>query len=241
MGQTDAVIAIFADYKAAKAAATAFPAAIFATKNPLGAAVRQPRDVPIAGTVLNFRRNCAIYGECDDADVFFKVVSGVVRTCRFLRDGRRQIDEFHVPGDVFGLEMGAARSLAAEAACDAVVISYRRRVIERLAAGNRAVSHQLFAYAMQNLARAQAHAAMLGQRTAAERLAAFLIDWAARCPGDRTVTLAMTRQDIADYLGLTIETVSRTLSGLQRRALIGLPSARQVVLVDSAGLRALNV
>ena len=81
---------------------------------------------------------------------------------------------------------------------------------------------------------------MLGHRTAAEKLAAFLIDWAKRCPGDPTVTLAMTRQDIADYLGLTIETVSRTLSGLQRRALIELPSARQVRLVDASALGALN-
>ena len=77
------------------------------------------------GPVLFFAQDRDIYGEGDDADVFFKVVSGVVRTCKFLSDGRRQIDSFHVAGDVFGLEAGAEHSLSAEAVCDCTVMSYR--------------------------------------------------------------------------------------------------------------------
>jgi CRP-like cAMP-binding protein len=76
-----------------------------------------------AGTVRNITGNRQIYGEGEDADAFFKVVSGVVRVCTFLSDGRRQIDAFHVSGDVFGLETGKAYSLSAEAVCASTLIS----------------------------------------------------------------------------------------------------------------------
>jgi CRP/FNR family nitrogen fixation transcriptional regulator len=192
------------------------------------------------GPVMHFAQDRDIYGEGDDADVFFKVVSGVVRTCKFLSDGRRQIDSFHVAGDVFGLEAGAEHTLCAEAVCDCTVISYRRRGLEMLAANDGSLSHQLFSYAMRSLARAQEHSLLLGRRSAVEKVAAFLIEWAEYAPESRVISLAMTRQDIADYLGLTMETVSRTLSQLERDGLIELPTARQIWIKNLAALRNLN-
>ena len=103
-----------------------------------------------------------------------------------------------------------------------------------------ALSRQMFAYAMQNMVRAQDHALLLGRKSAVEKVVAFLMEWAEHSPRSGTVALAMTRQDIADYLGLTIETVSRTLSQLERDAMIELPSARQIRFKDPAALRALN-
>lgn len=116
------------------------------------------RGPPVAGSVLDFVQNRVIYSEDDDANSFFKVALGVVRTCRFLSDGRRQIDAFYVAGDVFGLEAGSAHSFSAEAVIDSSIISYRRRDLAALTANNEGFSQQLFSYAMQRLARAQEHA-----------------------------------------------------------------------------------
>jgi len=195
---------------------------------------------PSIGPVLHFTQDQEIYGEGDEADALFKVVSGVVRTCKFLSDGRRLIDAFHIAGDVFGVEAGAAYSFSSEAVCDCTVVSYRRRGLEASASTDTGLSQHLFSYAMRSLARAQVHALLLGRRSAVEKVAAFLVDWATHSADIGTVTLEMTRQDIADYLGLTIETVSRTLSQFERDAVIEFSTARQIRLKRPAALRDLN-
>ena len=192
------------------------------------------------GGVLHYAQDREIYGEGDEADIFFKLVSGVVRTCKFLSDGRRQIDAFYVAGDIFGVEAAADYSFYAEAVCDCSVMSYRRSGLDSLAFNDASLSKQLFAYAMHNLARAQDHALLLGRRSATEKVAIFLADWAKRSPSGKDVSLAMTRQDIADYLGLTIETVSRTLSLLERQAMIVFASPRQIRIIDPVALQSLN-
>ena len=183
-----------------------------------------------AGTVINITGGREICAEGDDTDVFYKVVSGVVRVCRFLSDGRRQIEAFHISGEVFGFEMGDQRRLAAEAVSNCTLVCYRRRSVETLALKDENVTRQLFQYAMQSLAQAQGHSLLLGRRGAAEKVASFLLGWAGHSAEGRIVNLAMTRQDIADYLGLTIESVSRSLSQMERDGLIGLPNIRQVRL-----------
>jgi CRP/FNR family nitrogen fixation transcriptional regulator len=215
------------------------PAPVLLMRTPWSAHRADDADRP-AGSTLHFTQDREIYCEGDDAGIFYKVISGVVRTCKFLSDGRRQIDAFHVAGDVFGVEAGADYSLSAEAACDCTVTSYRRRGIDASAFSDARLSQQLFAYAMQSLARAQDHALLLGRKSAVEKVAAFLMEWAKHSPNGQDLTLAMTRQDIADYLGLTIETVSRTLSHLERQALIALSSPRQIRLRDLAALRGFN-
>ena len=182
---------------------------------------------PQMGAVHNFTQDHEIFSEGADADYFYKVVSGVVRTCKFLVDGRRQIDAFHIPGDVFGLESGSEYRLSAEAVSDCTVIAFRKT---KSAAGDPALSHELLGFAMQSMVRAQAHSLLLGRHSAMEKVAGFLLDWAEKSASQAMLSLAMTRQDIADYLGLTIETVSRTLSQLERDNVIDLPSARQIRL-----------
>jgi CRP/FNR family nitrogen fixation transcriptional regulator len=180
------------------------------------------------GSVHNFTQDHEIYSEGASADYFYKVVSGVVRTCKFLVDGRRQIDAFHIPGDVFGLESAQEYRLSAEAVTDCTVVAFRKSKLESLAASDRSVSQELLAFAMDSMIRAQEHSLLLGRRGAVEKVAGFLLDWSEKSASQGTVSLAMTRQDIADYLGLTIETVSRTLSQLERDSVIELPSARQI-------------
>jgi CRP/FNR family nitrogen fixation transcriptional regulator len=189
-----------------------------------------------AGTVIHVAQGREIFAEGDDTDVFYKVVSGVVRACKFLSDGRRQIEAFHVAGALFGFELGEERLMSAEAVSDCTLISYRRHSVQTLALKDQALSHQLFQYAMQNLAQAQGHSLLLGRRGAAEKVASFLLDWARHSADKRLLNLAMTRQDIADYLGLTIETVSRSLTQFERDGVIALPGGRQVKILNSDAL-----
>ena len=189
-----------------------------------------------AGTVVNIVEGWQICAEGGETDVFYKIMSGVVRVCRFLNGGRRQIQAFHVAGEMFGFEMGEERQFAAEAVSDCTLICYRRRYVESLAQTDENVTRQLFQYAMQNLANAQSHSLLLGRRGAVEKVASFLLGWAGRSAQGRMVDLAMTRQDIADYLGLTIESVSRSLSQMERDGVIDLPNIRQVRLINIEAL-----
>ena len=188
--------------------------------------LRKGASQPPVGAVHNFSQDHEIFSEGAPADYFYKVVSGVVRTCKFLRDGRRQIDGFHIPGDVFGLGASAEYRLSAEAVSECTVIAYRKPKL----AADPVLSQELLGFAMQNMVRAQAHSLLLGRHSAVEKVAGFLLDWAEKSHNQLTLSLAMTRQDIADYLGLTIETVSRTLSQLERDKVIELPSVRQIRL-----------
>jgi CRP/FNR family nitrogen fixation transcriptional regulator len=196
-------------------------------------------DLHATGRVLHFLRNREIYSEGEDADCVYKVEAGVVRTYQCLRDGRRQIHSFHGPGDVFGLEIGRFHALSAAAASDCEVISYGRRNLEKMAAHSDQLSLQLYSSVLRSLALAQRHALSLGRRSAIEKLAIFLIGCAEEPIAGGDILLAMSRKDIADHLGLTIETVSRTFSDLEDRALIQLKGARHVCLVDVTGLREL--
>lgn len=189
-----------------------------------------------AGSVISVRADQEVFAEGDDTGHFYKVLSGVVRTCKFLADGRRQIESFHAAGDVFGFELGDLRQLSAEAVNDCTLVCYRRRHVEKLAEIDDGVTRQLLQYAMQNLAHAQRHSLLLGRRGAAEKVASFLITWAARSGEAALFNLEMTRQDIADYLGLTIETVSRSLSQMERDGVIALPNLRQVRVVNGDAL-----
>ena len=194
----------------------------------------------ILGSVTHYAPGKELFGEGDDAEDVFKVVSGVVRTCKFMNDGRRMIYAFYAGGDIFGFELGATHSLSAEAVSDCTIISYRRKRLEKLASTDERLSVLLFSHILQSLAKAQEHWLLLGRRSAMGKIAAFLME-RVDCSADRQVVdLEMTRQDIADYLGLTIETVSRTFTQLERDALIDLPTSRRVCLKDLPRLRQLD-
>ncbi|HVV92987.1 MAG TPA: helix-turn-helix domain-containing protein [Hyphomicrobiales bacterium] len=188
--------------------------------------------IAIPAMKMSFGRNEEIFGEEEPADFVYKVTSGVVRTFRILGDGRRQIACFYFAGDLFGLDGGDAHSSSAEAVTDCEIALVRRSQVERAASQNPVVAHALWRLAADGLRRAEEHVMLLGRRSAGERVGAFLLEMAAREQGGEAIDLAMSRTDIADYLGLTIETVSRALSEMERRRMIALPSARHVVLRD---------
>ena len=192
--------------------------------------------LPALGPVMHYAQDSEIYGEGEDADCYYKVISGVVRTCKFLADGRRQIDAFHVAGDLFGVETGCTHTLSAEAVGDCEIVAYRRWI----PCAKRGAPAQLLEHVMRNLERAQEHAVLLGRRTAPEKVASFLLGWAKHSAKGATIALAMTRQDMGDYLGLTLETVSRILSRMERDDLIELPSARQIRVTNLAALQEMN-
>jgi CRP/FNR family nitrogen fixation transcriptional regulator len=194
-----------------------------------------------AGSVRAYRKDEEIFSEGDRAAFFYKVVSGAVRTSKLLSDGRRQIDAFHLAGDIFGIETGDEYRFSAEAVGDAVVIAYRRCGLETLAANDSQFAQQFVKGMMRSLERAQDHMLLLGRKTAMEKIATFLLDMADRVSDDDgAIDLPMSRADIADHLGLTIETVSRSLTQLERDAVIQLPATRRVVLSDKAALNRLN-
>lgn len=201
---------------------------------------------PVAGPELHaigprvaFDRDAAIFAEGDPADHLFQVLSGVVRTCRILGDGRRQIEEFHLAGEYFGLELGDFYTCDAEAVGHVTVIKLRRAPLVKLAARDVTVAHRLLKLSLSGLARSQKHVAMLGRKGAGERLAAFLIDFAQRNGTSSLVDLPVSRQEIGDYLGLTIETVSRTFGQLEAEGVITVTERRRILLRDPQRLRSL--
>ena len=195
--------------------------------------------IEMMGASMSFARNAEIYGENEPADHLYKVVSGTVRTYKILSDGRRQIGAFYFRGDIFGLEMGEEHAFSAEAITDVKVLIIKRSAVVALAERDNDVARQLWALTSRELGRVQDHMLLL-VKTARERVVSFLLEMAARAPANNAVELPMSRQDIADYLGLTIETVSRTLSQLESSATIELPSSRRIVLRNRGALGRLN-
>ena len=180
-----------------------------------------------------------LFAEGDEADCFYQVVSGAIRSYKLLSDGRRQIDAFHLPGDIFGLEAGAEHRFSAEALGNASVIAYRRSRLAALIQDDPTFRDKIMSSTLRSLERAQDHMLLLGRKTAQEKLATFLLDLAQRiCGDDEHLELPMQRSDIADHLGLTIETVSRTLTQFARSGLIRLlPASRSIGLCNKARCR----
>jgi CRP/FNR family nitrogen fixation transcriptional regulator len=195
--------------------------------------------ITLMGASMSFTRNAEVYGENEPANYLYKVLSGTVRTYKMLNDGRRQIGDFYLPGDLFGLETGADHTFSAEAITDAKILVIKRTAVMALAARDNEIARQLWALTGLELDRVQGHILLL-IKTARERVAAFLLEMAERIHDDHDVELPMSRQDIADYLGLTIETVSRTLTQLEALHAIALPTSRHIVLRNRSILKQLN-
>ncbi len=196
---------------------------------------RSHSSITMIGTPAPYARNAEIYGENEQADYLYKVVIGAVRTYKLFNDGRRQIGSFYLPGDIFGLESGETHTFSAEAVTACKVLVINRASLVSLAARDGDIAHQLWAMAARELQRAQDHI-MLLIKTAQERVVGFLLEMAVRGTNPGVIELPMSRQDIADYLGLTIETVSRTLTHLEKTRAIAVPSSRRIVLRDRTAL-----
>jgi CRP-like cAMP-binding protein len=193
----------------------------------------------LMGATVPYSRNTEIFGENEPAGYVYKVVAGAVRTYKVLADGRRQIGAFYLPGDIFGLEAKDTHTFSSEAITDTKILVVKRSALMALAASENEVARQLWSTMGQELRRVQEHTLVL-IKTAKERVVSFLLEMIERIPGGSQLELPMTRQDIADYLGLTMETVSRTLADLENSSTIELASARRIVLRDRGALGRLN-
>jgi CRP/FNR family nitrogen fixation transcriptional regulator len=180
--------------------------------------------------VTFFQAGSEIYAQGEKAGALYQVEFGAVRIYRLLADGRRQISAFHLAGETFGFEADATHHFFAEA------INATGVRVFRFTAGAD-VSRQLLPLALKGLTRAQEHLLVLGRQNAIERVAAFLVDMAERQGGLRQVDLPMSRMDIGDYLGLTIETVSRVFSRLKDKGVIRLLNLRSIEIVKQDALQ----
>lgn len=183
----------------------------------------------LPGVVIAYATGEQIYAEGDQAQFLYAVVAGAVRTVRHSSDGRRQVGDFYYPGDLFGLEAEQEHAFAAEAMCPVQV-----RMIRLGSAEDRAFAEA----ALRELARAHDHLAMLGRRSAEEKVASFLLELAHQGPCGQAA-LPMSRQDMADYLGLALETVSRVLGRFQDEKLVAFSSCRDFRIVKRSRLQRL--
>ena len=177
------------------------------------------------GVSMRFARNQEIYAQDDEVEFLYRVVSGSVRTSRLTSDGRRQVADFYYAGDLFGLETGPDHRFSAEALSDCVVRVVRRSSV-RAFSGDSELDRAILAATPRELERTQEHLMLLGRRNAQEKVAGFLLSIAQR-EETEAVNLPMGRQDMADYLGLTIETVSRMLTQLQEAAVVEFAASRR--------------
>jgi CRP/FNR family nitrogen fixation transcriptional regulator len=185
---------------------------------------------------FTYKKENEIYGENTPAEYVYQVKTGAVRTYKLLSDGRRQIGAFHLPGDVFGLENGSSHRLSAEAIENTTVRLIRRQSLETVAGSDSKVLANLLSMTTTNLKHAEDHILLLGRKSSLERVAAFLLEMDRRLTTVGIISLPMSRRDIADYLGLTLETVSRAVSELYRVSVIDFRTndhrRRQILILD---------
>jgi CRP/FNR family nitrogen fixation transcriptional regulator len=169
------------------------------------------------GTTVAVQHEHEIHGQGAAATSCYRVISGCVRVVRLMEDGRRQVGEFLMAGDVFGFDALDTHDFAAEAVSDAVLRRYPRRMVDALAETNVGLARRLRDLTSVSLRNAHTRLLLLGRKTASERIASFLLEMAARSNADArsTIELPMSRSDVGDYLGLTIETVCRRLTRLR--------------------------
>lgn len=197
----------------------------------------------VAFSEFRYRKDREIFGENEPADYVYQVATGAVRSYKLLSDGRRQIGAFHLVGDVFGLENAAVHRFTAEAIVDTRVRLVKRESMELIAENDVLVVRDLLNVTTSNLQHAEDHMLLLGRKTALERVAAFLLEMDRRLTQAGFFALPMSRRDIADYLGLTVETVCRELHHLHDQGILGFlsPNQRQIVLLDREKLAHLSL
>lgn len=184
-----------------------------------------------------------LFFEGDPANAVFTVTTGALRLSKLLADGRRQIAGFLYPGDFLGLTVEDVHLFTAEAVVPSQLCRFSRPRFEAFLAAHPHMERKLFAVAAHELAAARLQVVLLGRKTATEKVVSFLLSLASRCRKHGrladTVEVPMSRADIADYLGLRIETVSREISALKARQMIRLTGVHTLQLLDKPALEAL--
>ena len=186
-----------------------------------------------------FARGAVLFRQGEPVRLVYRVLSGAVISYRLLSDGRRQVTGFHLPGDFLGLEAGVEHTTTAEALSRVDALAMERTELAGRAVTDVGLARALWQVTVRAFRRSEDHALILARQGATERVAAFLLDFAERMGRPEIIDLPMTRQDIADHVGLTIHTVSRTLSQLQAQGLVEARSSRHVRLLQRHRLEGL--
>jgi CRP/FNR family nitrogen fixation transcriptional regulator len=196
----------------------------------------------VSSSEFKYRKDTEIFGQAEPADYIYQVIEGAVRTHKLLSDGRRQIGAFHLPADIFGLENGDFHRFTAEAIVDATVRLVKRQSLEREAKKDPRMVRNLLNMTTDNVQHVENHLLLLGRQSATERVGAFLLEMNGRLTSAGAMALPMSRRDIADYLGLTVETVARALSAFKRKGYLKVagPMQREIIVLNSAGLTELD-
>jgi len=181
------------------------------------------------------RSGSKLFGGGEPADYVYQIREGAVRGYKRLSDGRRQIGAFHMPGDIFGVEDGKVHRFTAEAIVNTTVwVTKRRSLFARLAKRDIPAANNVRGLVTKALERAENHLLLLGRQNSLEKVAAFLLEIDRRLEQPHVMVLPMGRRDIADYLGMTVETVSRALSMLRDERILSFRGTnhREIVLHD---------
>ena len=200
------------------------------------------REFKTSGATVKRAAGETIFFEGDDASYVYNLTSGVLRLSKLLPDGRRQIAGFLFPGDFLGITMEDEHAFTAEAITPSTLCQFSRARFDAFVDTHPHLERRLYAIAAQELAAARHQLVLLGRKTATERVASFLLMLADRDESTldalsaSEVVLPMSRSDIADYLGLRIETVSREISSLKASRLIRLTTTHNIRLLDRARL-----
>jgi CRP/FNR family transcriptional regulator len=171
-----------------------------------------------------FRSGKTIFSKREPADAVFGLSQGVVRLYKRLPDGRRQVLTFALPGDFLGMPFAERHNFSADAIGEVALCRFSRADLTEFIQSSPNVMRLIVEFAIRELDMAQDQLLLLGNGSAEEKVAIFLVNWRNRLARlsvfSETVPLPMRRQDIADYLGLKLETVSRTLAKLEKKNVI---------------------
>ncbi|MGO8915649.1 MAG: helix-turn-helix domain-containing protein [Stellaceae bacterium] len=198
-----------------------------------------PGAMEALATLYSCRRGQEIYRRADRAETWYRVVAGLARKCTVMADGKRRIVDFLLPGDYFGLTARHEHAFAVEAVVDGTVIArYPRGRVERIANSDPEINQLVRDIAFEVIVRLQSRILILGRTTAVEKVSAFIVEMAQRSSNGvgAPFTLPMSRYDIADYLGLSVETVSRAVTDLKLNGVITLAGKRRITILDRSAL-----
>ena len=198
-----------------------------------------PRAMEALAIHMSCRRGQAIYGRADPADAWYRVVSGLARKCIVMANGRRRIVDFLLPGDYFGFTACHEHAFSVEAVVDGTIVArYPRRRVELASSTDPELARMVRELAFDAISRLQARILILGRTTAVAKVGAFIVEMEQRLSrgNGEDVVLPMSRYDIADYLALSVETVSRAVTDLRMQGAIALAGKRRVIIVDRVAL-----
>lgn len=207
-----------------------------ASANAMHAAAWLPGHGPLQqiASMAHYRVGETIYFQRQRSDHWYRMVTGAARECSLTSEGRRQVVGFLLPGDAFGFSARALREVAGEIIADSLVECFPRRQADALADADPLAARRMREMAFETIDRMQARVLLLGCDSALEKVCAFLLEMASRrggAPGS-LISLPMSRYDIADYLGIAVETVSRTFTALRREYIIALMGSRRIRVLD---------